>query len=444
VRPRLAAALLAGVLLGALGAALPSAPTAAQTPAPAPVVDGVDCARPPIGALPPARPLWCDLPLPQPGGSTARQAENAWADDFQHGLSLSGMAGTGYRLFQNEALEQTAENAGRKVHPSLHFRHQDHWMADVHHATSVGGERNGYGGAYLRPDRAFRFDAEGRLVVEFDFAAGVLEYGGTNWGEVIVTTGPAPDNATHGFTLTDTDGFSNFRGHWTFGTKLKPSRDFNDSFLINDDTSPDTLKRPSFERHLYERVGGGGPWTPETDAAFRLCRGTDPDTDCRDRFRIAFDAGADTITWTVNGVRYHQAHVEKGLPAGLTDAPGLYVYFVSWVYRNSEGPNVTRFHWDRVAVNPHLLGDGPAPPTATATATATPAPTLTPAPPTATSTPAPTPTAVPTGTATPVPPAASPAPTSTPAPAACEALVRSGGVERWVRKPPAFCQDQEA
>ena len=439
MRPRLAAALLAGSLLGALGAALPSAPMAAQTPAPAPVVAGVDCTRPPQGALPPARPLWCDLPLPQPGGSTARQAENAWADDFQHGLSLSGMQGAGYRLFQNESLEQTAENAGRKVHPSLHFRHQDHWMADVHHATSVGGERNGYGGAYLRPDRAFRFDAEGRLVVEFDFAAGVLEYGGNNWGELIVTTGPAPDNTTHGFTLTDTDGFSNFRGHWTFGTKLKPSRDFNDSFLINDDTSPDTLKRPSFKRHLYERVGGGGPWVPGGEA-FRLCEGTDPDTDCRDRFRIEFDAGADTITWTVNGVRYHQAHVEKGLPAGLTDAPALYVYFVSWVYRNSEGPNVTRFHWDRVAVNPHLLGDGPAPPTATATATPSATPTIPPDPTavgtaTATVTPTATASAVATGTPTPV---------ATATPPACEVRVRVGGEERWVRKPPAFCQDQEA
>ena len=370
-------------LAAAASLALVPAGVVAQTP-PVPVVNGVDCTTPPQGALPPARPLWCDLPLAQPGGSTARQGPNAWLDDFEHGLTLAGMQGAGYRLFQNESLTQTAENAGRKVHPSLHFRHQNHWMADVHHATSVGGERNGYGGAYLRPDRTFRFEG-GRFVVEFDYAAGVLEYAGNNWGELIVTTGAAPDNATYGFTLTDTDGFSNFRGHWTFGTKLKPSRDFNDSFLINNDTDPATLKRPAYARHLYARVGGGGPWVPGGEA-FRLCQGTDPDTNCRDRFRIEFDAGADTITWYVNGVRYHQAQVDKGLPAGLTDAP-LYVYFVSWVYRNDTGPNVTRFHWDSVRVNPHLLGVGPVPPTPTsAPATPTPVP---PTPTTAAATPTP-------------------------------------------------------
>jgi hypothetical protein len=225
----------------------------------------------------------------------------------------------------------------------------------------------------------------------------VLEYAGNNWGELIVTTGAAPDNATHGFTLTDIDGFSNFRGHWTFGTKLKPSRDFNDSFLINDDTDPSTLKRPAYTRHLYARVGGGGPWVPGGEA-FRLCQGTDPDINCRDRFRIEFDANQDTITWFVNGVRYHQAQGFGGLPVGLTDA-NLYVYFVSWVYRNDTGPNVTRFHWDRVAVNPHLLEVLPSTPTSTATPT--PTATATPTTPSVNSTPTPTATSGTTATGTP-------------------------------------------
>ena len=123
-------------------------------------------------------------------------------------------------------------------------------------------------------------------------------------------------------------------------------------------------------------------------------------------------------------MRYHQAQVDKGLPAGLTDAP-LYVYFVSWVYRNDTGPNVTRFHWDAVRVNPHLLGVGPVPPTPTsAPATPTPVP---PTPTTAAATPTPSPV-VPT-----------PTPTATATVAPCEVRVRRNGAELWLAKPAEFC-----
>lgn len=301
----------------------------------------------PLGALPPTIPIWCHLPLTS-GPATAIEGPNSWVDDFDHGLSNASFAGAGYRVFDNPDLTQSEESAGAKIHPSITFRHANHWMADVKTASEPGGQNNGYGGTYLRPDRTFRFE-DGRFVVEFDFAAGILEYRGNNWGEVIVTTGPRPDSATHGFTLTDTDGFSNFRGHWTFGMRLKPSRDFNDSFIINDDLDPATLKRPDYQRHLYARVGGGGPWTAARDAAYRTCNLTDPDIHCRDRFRIEFDKNADMITWYVNGVQYHRAQVP--LPTGLTEAD-LYVYFVSWVYRNAESVETTRFHWDRLAINP--------------------------------------------------------------------------------------------
>jgi hypothetical protein len=289
------------------------------------------------------------------------QGANSWLDDFEHGLTNASLNGTGYRIFENPSLDQSKESAGAKVHPSLTFRHANHWMADVRTATEPGGERNGYGGTYLRPDRTFRFE-NGKLVVEFDYAAGVLPYGGNNWAEVVITTAPKPDHETLGFTITDTDGFSNFRGHWTFAYKLQPSRELR-NFVINDNTDPATLKRPDYDRHLHavmsafqpagaDEVFGGGPYTTATDRAWRTCQGTDPDLNCRDRFRV--ELSKDTITHYVNGTRYMEHKglpPDKQLPEELLNAD-LYVYFVSWVYRNGDDVETVRFHWDRIAINP--------------------------------------------------------------------------------------------
>jgi hypothetical protein len=80
-----------------------------------------------------------------------------------------------------------------------------------------------------------------------------------------------------------------------------------------------------------------------------VCHGTDPDTNCRDRFRL--ELTRDSLTLHVNGVNYFAA---TQLPAGKTmDArinTDVYAYFGSWIYRPSA--DTVRFHWDRVAVNP--------------------------------------------------------------------------------------------
>jgi hypothetical protein len=91
---------------------------------------------------------------------------------------------------------------------------------------------------------------------------------------------------------------------------------------------------------------------------------------------------------------------------------------------------VVRFHWDRLAINPELLG-------AVGAVTPTPAPTVTVPPPTAT-------VAPPTATATPEPPTPTPVtvPTATPTapPGACEVRVRVDGVELWLPRALEFCQ----
>ena len=84
--------------------------------------------------------------------------------------------------------------------------------------------------------------------------------------------------------------------------------------------------------------------------AWRLCRDSDPDLECRDRFRLEFSK--DTVAVYVNGVKYmeHQGlPPEKQLPDALLNSD-VYVYFGSWIYKPDAA--TVRFHWDRLAINP--------------------------------------------------------------------------------------------
>ena len=73
-----------------------------------------------------------------------------------------------------------------------HFQHNDHWMVDI--------ESHGDGaliGAWMRPNRSFRPQADGSLVVEFEVAGPIA---GTRDGwhdqrlvaRVVLSTAPAP------------------------------------------------------------------------------------------------------------------------------------------------------------------------------------------------------------------------------------------------------------
>jgi hypothetical protein len=204
-------------------------------------------------------------------------------------------------------------------------------------------------------------------------------------------------------------------GAWTVGCRLHSGR--NPICAMYDDTGRGAgTGGRIFEISNFQAAGaaekfGGGPFTPALDAAWRVCRGTDPDTNCRDRFR--WELTKDTLTIFVNGVKYME---HKGLPSDkqLPDVMlngNVYVYFSDWIYKPDA--SVIRFHWDRLAVNP---GTPPGPAPGWGGTVPTPTPTR---PGTA------TPTAMPTGTA---------------AATTCEVRVRIGGVEQWLMKPLTFCQ----
>lgn len=305
----------------------------------------------PLGALPPARPIWCAAT--GTGPSTFVQGPNSWLDAFDNGLSNADL-GPGYQVFDSQEMTFRTQ----------HFRHNGHWMMDLAPKSPQG--EGLLGGGMMRPDRSFGFQ-DGRLVIEADVAAGLVEYGSGSdiWPEIVVTDAPAP-------TGTIPDGlyaYGQFGGYWSFGCRLQPTRDpvcalYNPDGRPGDPDDFGTDAGRVFEMSWFQQIGrevyGGYP-SNGLENAWRVCQVADPDTACRDRFRL--ELTKDSVTLYVNGTLYFR---QAGLPAAaqLPDElvnGDVYTYFAGWQGRQ-DAPSI-RFHWGRLAVNPDDLptaaGDGP-------------------------------------------------------------------------------------
>ena len=293
----------------------------------------------PLGALPPAEPIWCSESADGP--PTFIEGPNSWFDEFDHGLSNASM-GAGYQVFESK----------NRVNKTQHFRHNDHWMVDVN--GTGRGEPNNFGGAVMRPDRSFRFQ-EGKLVVEADVAAGIFDYKGNAWPELTITTAPAP-------TARDNWGlyaYNLFPGHFTFGCILYAGQWVGCALLDNSMRPPETdeIWQASGFQHQAATTFGGDPGTPDPARrgrdigdSWRICRGSDPDLNCRDRFR--WEITKTSFTIFVNGTRYFEQRgllPGKEIPDALVNGD-VYVYFGSYIAVPQN--DVVRFHWDRLAINP--------------------------------------------------------------------------------------------
>jgi hypothetical protein len=301
----------------------------------------------PIGALPPAMPMFCDRLMRGVRGTFINR-RNSWIDDFEHNASMAEL-GPGYVRFEKSSLQ-----TGR----SGTFRHNNHWMADV---WATNGQ---VGGTQMRPDRSFRF-RKGKLVVVTDVAASIDAYEGFAWPEITVTTASSPASRRYGPTPARSIGddlyaYGQFGGYNTIGIRLtgaRPIQAFYDNTergfpcgrlfelsWFQDGSTPAGSPCP---RPKQFNIWGGGEWA--APGAVRTCRGTDPDINCRDRFRWVLTKHRITLYANGRKLMQHTALPGFGLPDRFIKSP-VYVYFSDWVY---QGPNrVVRFHWDRVAVNP--------------------------------------------------------------------------------------------
>ena len=99
-------------------------------------------------------------------------------------------------------------------------------------------------------------------------------------------------------------------------------------------------------------------------AAWRQCQPNQVDTYCRDRFR--FEWSQSGFVAYVNGIKYAEDTGWPGyaqIPAAIASGKRpVYAFFGEWgAFRDA---NVYRFHWGRIAVNPHDANGNPLAPSA--------------------------------------------------------------------------------
>ena len=315
----------------------------------------------PLGAIAPAVPEWCQSLVA--GIDTHVEGANSWVDDFNHGQTHATLNGS-YLAFERQG----------SLTDSMHFQHNNHWMTDI---QAAGGD---FGGSVMRPNRSFRFEG-GKLVIEAEVAAGIQDYCAEPsscpdraWVEIGVTNAPAPT----GNTVDGLYAYGLYGGKDSFGCRLHAGQK---AICALYSPNGNRTWEMSWFQHVAPTVYGGAPFG-ELAGVWRTCAGTDPDINCRDKFRL--ELTKTSVLLFVNGVRYFEQSGTTLFPDSLLNAD-VYVNFADWVYQ--PGNAVVRFHWDRIAIN---TLSGPAP-----TPTNTPLPTSTP-----TMTPPPAP-ATPTATVTP-------------------------------------------
>jgi hypothetical protein len=396
--------------------------------------------------------IWC-YQQPSPLPPTRSSGANDWVDTFDNnGNSITQFNDhdMGYRVFDVFYGPPGSFATG-------YFVNVNHWMLDL---VDVSTNRLS-GGVLISPDKSFSFE-NGKVVIEADAAAGSDGMGGANrFYEIDVT----PARTTGQFGVDSLYGYGSFGGTGAVGCRLERNDSggnfvcamYDNSNRVTGGECPndgrvcsDNGGRPG---RVWETQGVGTPRTarsvqggyaqypiPGTNMqlrdVWRQCADNELDLHCRDRFRM--EITKDSIHLFVNG---YQAMQIDGLyaqnPATGADnripdfwfQQGVRPYFTSWINGGQHTP--ARWHWDRVAVNPHdgsgnfaapsaspsfCLGQpnntcpdpGPGGPPATNTPTPTSRPATNTA--TATSQPAtrtPTPTAVP-ATRTPTPTAVPP------------------------------------
>lgn len=269
------------------------------------------------------------------GPATEQPGPNSWADDFQHGLFFTTFDGTQYRTYNEIGAWRT-----------IFWRHADHWMVDM--APHPQNQTNGWnrGMTMLRPDRSFKFE-NGKFVVETTVAAGHKAYLDKAWPEIVISNGPAPyDDPVSLY------AYDQFPQYWTLGCRLQSSRVPICALKANNGTPPQASQQV-WEMSFWQPVGtdnfGGYPGDG-LENLWHVCEVTDPDTVCRDHFRL--ELTATSLKLFVNGGLYFS---QTGFPAWaqLPDellTGNIYVYLAS-THVNHPADTI-RYHWDNFFINP--------------------------------------------------------------------------------------------
>jgi hypothetical protein len=334
-----------------------------------------NCALAPIGVgnNPPAdpeitEPVWCASTPAAPIATGHTDGFGGWVDPFRSSAAMAHFndGDMGYHVFD----DMTVGGTGGL---SQHFLTNGYWIVDM--AKLAGGQ-----GAAISPPLSFGFQ-NGKLVIEADVTAGVLGFHDSTgaditWPELVWSTAPAPvqGGSTDGLYL-----YGEFQNAWAAGCRLQSHHSLTcaieaDHTLasVTNDQPPCFSVQPSRVMELSGFQDCGSTHTGFSEdfgapqGAFRTCQPNQTDP-CLDRFRLEWSKTG--LVAYVNGMKYAE---DSGWPssAQLPDAivngsTPIYVYFGQWGDFSSS--DVYRFHWQRIAVNPHDADGNLLPPSASPT-----------------------------------------------------------------------------
>jgi hypothetical protein len=313
-------------------------------------------------------PVWCASTTASPITTGHTDGFGGWVDPFESSATMAHFddGEMGYNVFD----DMTVGGTGGL---SQHFLTNGYWIVDL--AKLAGGQ-----GAAISPRQSFQFQ-NGRLVIEADVTAGVFGFHDSSgadivWPEMVWSTAPAPvqGGSTDGLYL-----YGEFQNAWAAGCRLQSHHSLTcaieaDHTLasVTNDQPPCFSVQPSRVMELSGFQECGSTHTGFADdfgapaGAFRTCQPNQTDQ-CLDRFRLEWSKTG--LVVYVNGMKYAE---DSGWPsyAQLPDsvvngATPIYVYFGQW--GDFASSDIYRFHWQRLAVNPHDAAGNPLSPSASPT-----------------------------------------------------------------------------
>ncbi len=347
----------------------------------------------PSAELEPMGEIWCFNQFAEP---TTRRVDSrgGWTDAFNTGVQMGHLRNgeMGYQVLN--AFNALQMRGGT-------FLNNDHWMVDLVDESPYRLS----GGVMLSPNQAFRFE-NGKLVVEADAAAGQDGAGGADvFYEIDIT----PAATSTGTVVDPLYGYGQFGGIGAIGCRMERQTDGGHTVCaMYDATTHDTggtdvgplcNQPPNFDRtnchnglpgRVWETQGlgiartaptvvGGFPGyqipgtTLRGSDVFRVCNSNQMDMFCRDRFRI--ELTKTSLTIFVNGAKWFDVQglyasnpatgADNRIPDSWLGPNGVHVYFTSWVNSGQHYP--VRYHWGRLAVNPHDGAGNLLPPSAAPT-----------------------------------------------------------------------------